>query len=86
MPELKNEQEESIKCFERILVESYGRSKFEQGMKILATFEQAGGDRYLSKSEVELVKTLQRDVFLNNEETARRFLFESCSYLLIKNC
>jgi hypothetical protein len=71
VPLLKNELDESIKCFERILVESVGRQKFEQGLEIVTGFEQAGGDRYLPKSEQELVRQLQRDVFQNNEETAR---------------
>lgn len=51
---------------------------------MLTNFEHTGGDRYLPKSEIELVRML-KDIFLNNEESARRFLFESSSYLLIKN-
>lgn len=85
VPQLKNELDESIKCFERLLVESVGRAKFEQGLKVVTEFEQAGGDRYLPKSEAELIKQLMKDVFSGNEETSRSFLYQSSSYLLIKN-
>ena len=85
VPQLRNELDDSIKCFEKLLVESYGRSRFEQGLKVVTGFEQAGGDKYLPKSETELVRTLSRDVFANNEDSARRFLYESSSYLLINS-
>lgn len=63
----------------------YGRSKLEQGLKVITDFEQTGADKYLPKSEAELVKTLKKEVFPANEESARKFLYESSSYLLIKN-
>lgn len=85
VPQLKNELQESVKCFERLLVDLYGRGKFEQGLRVVREFEINGGDKYLPKSEAELVKSLQKEVFPNNEESAKKFLYESSSYLLIKN-
>ena len=84
-PMLRNELSDSLAFFENMLIENYGNEKFRRALSIVEKFERDGQDRYTEQSENQLVKQLEQAVFKNNEGQARQFLYESSSYLLIKN-
>ena len=84
-PMLRNELHDSLAFFRETLVENYGSAKFRAALAILEQYERDGHDRYTEQGENQLIRQLEGAVFRNNESQARQFLYESASYLLIKN-